>query len=161
MDGWCGPVALGENPRMPRPFVSSLAAGFAALLLALCAGAVWSVVGVFFQTTAIFMVVPAIYVARHAVGVTRLRAPALRALIAALLVVATAAYALYLHAASAITSYVGVSFPEALATIGPKLAWMIAMARTSPAGHFVLAAAPLVAALVEYVEARRRSIAPP
>ena len=139
--------------RVATPIASLLAA----ILLALCAGAVWSVVSVVTGDTAAWMVVPTIYATRFGLSHVPYRSPVFRASLSALLVIAGTAYALYLQAASLITSQLGVPFGESVRTVGPTLAWMMMYARLPPLAFASLAAAPLVAATVEFVESRRKA----
>lgn len=134
------------------PFASLLAAA----LLALCAGAVWSVVAVVTAGPAAWMVVPTIYATRFGLSHVPYRSPSARALLTALLVAAGMAYALYLQAASLITSQLGVPFGESVKTIGPTLAWMLMSSRIGPVALGVLIFAPALAAAIEFIESRRR-----
>ena len=120
----------------------------AALLLALCAGAVWSVVTVITGNQAPWMALPAAALAVF--GCSSLRSRAWRAFAAVACTLISAVYAWVLGAASVVSASLAVPFGESLRSIGPEMALAIATARTGPlAASFVLAVA-LVAGAVAW-----------
>jgi hypothetical protein len=103
----------------------------AALLLALCAGAVWSVVALILGGDAAFMALPAALVVLHGLGYVK---PATRMSSVAIslgLYLVAVAYAHYLNAASVISSQLGLEFIDVLRDVGPEMATALTMARTT------------------------------
>lgn len=120
----------------------------AALALALCAGAVWSVVTVLTGDQAAWMALPAAAVAVFACAA--LSRPALRAATAAACTLLSALYAYTLGAASVVAMSLGVPFVESLRGIGPEMALAIANARTGPVASAIVLGCALAAAAVAY-----------
>ena len=117
---------------MAAPAIVRAASAGAALLLALCAGAVWSVVSLFFRGDAPWMAVPTALVVAHAIGYPKPASGLARAALALLLYAAAVAYAHYLDGASAIAGQLGIAFADTLRAIGPEMAWALAGARVEP-----------------------------
>lgn len=82
-------------------------------MLALCAGAAWSVVALVTGGTAAWMVVPAAVVVVWSLGFMPPLPNAARAIVAPLLLVASVSYAHFLSAASIVASQLGVPFQRA------------------------------------------------
>ena len=132
----------------------------AALLLALCAGAVWSVATVLSGNQAPWMALPAAALAVFACS--SLRSRAWRALTAFLCTLISAVYAWVLAAASVVSSSLAVPFGESLLGIGPEMALAIASARTGPlAASFVLAVALAAGAVAWKWPRQAQEMAPP
>lgn len=117
---------------MATPAILRAANAGAALLLALCAGAVWSVVSLFFRGDASWMSIPTALVVAHAVGYPKLASGLARAALALGLYVAAVSYAHYLDGASAVSAQLGIAFLDALRAVGPEMAWALASARVEP-----------------------------
>ena len=116
---------------MAAPALLRAASAGAALLLALCAGAVWSVVALVLGGDAAFMALPAALVVLHGLGYVK---PATRgsSVVAALALYAVAVvYAHYLNAASVVSSQLGLAFLDVLRDVGPEMATALTLARTT------------------------------
>ena len=124
-------------------------------MLALCAGAIWSVVALLTDGSANWMVLPAAAVVVWSLGfMPPLSGPA-RAVVAFLLLLACIVYAQLLNAASVLAGQLGLPFKEALLTMGPELAWAVARARTPVWALFLLLATAIVLAAYAYRGAAR------
>ena len=117
---------------MAAPALLRAASAGAALLLALCAGAVWSVVALIVGGDAAFMALPAALVVLH--GLAYVKASTRFANVAAALVLygVAVAYAHYLNAASVVSAQLGLEFLDVLRDVGPEMATALALARTTP-----------------------------
>ena len=124
---------------------------FAALLLALCAGAVWSVVALFTGSGAAWMALPAGIVSGIGIATVGTHDAATRALIAGLLTLTSAAYAYFLNAATVISMTLGIPFQSALADIGAEMAWAMTVARLSAVSAALVAVGALLAALTAWL----------
>ena len=114
---------------MAAPAIRRAASTVAALLLALCAGAVWSVVALLVRGDAPFMAAPTAIVVVYALDYLKLPRGGARAAGALLLYAAAIVYAHYLNAASIVAAQLGVSFVDALVRVGPEMAYALATAR--------------------------------
>jgi hypothetical protein len=133
---------------MAAPGILRAAGALAALLLALCAGAVWSVVALFFRGDAPWMAAPAALLILHALGYLKLTHRAARIAAALALYLATIAYAHYLNGASIVSSQLGVGFGDALTALGPEMAWALAITRGTALDVAILAAIGLALAFI-------------
>lgn len=144
---------------MSHPVRPLLLGAIAALLLALCAGAIWSVVALIVVSPVHWMVIPAVAVA--VAGSDFLRAaPALsQAAAAAAMTIVSTLYAHYLSAASLVAGVLGIEFQDALTNIGAEMALALSLARTEPWPAAGLLLAPLLAALLVLWRRKRRATA--
>ena len=138
---------------MAAPALLRAASAVAALLLALCAGAVWSVVALLVDGDAPWMAAPTALVIVHALGYLKLPPGPERAAGALSLYLAAIAYAYYLNGASIVASQLGLGYVDVLKSIGPEMAWALATTRGNVVDAAVLAA---IALLLVVFAARRR-----
>lgn len=125
----------------------SILALLTALLLALCVGAIWPVVGLMRKSDAGWMALVAAIVAIYGVRLVALERAWLRAVLGALLCASSVAYAQYLSAAAVVTSVIGIPFRAVLATMGPEMAYAIARARIGGIDAVLIDAGLVFAAL--------------
>ena len=138
-------------PRTPK-FYTSL---FAGLMVALAAGAVWSLVALMLRNDAPWMAIPLALVGAIAAGFVPVRHAWGRAAWAALLTLAGIAYAQFLHAANVISIALGTPLRDTLAAIGTEMAFALSVARVSRIGAIAIVAAPFLAAALAWHRARR------
>ena len=132
---------------------SSIFAPLTALLLALCIGAVWPVIGLVLGSDAYWMALLAALVAAFGTGMLALRAAWLRAAVALALTCVSIAYAQFLNAAVLVTGAVGLPFRAVVTTMGADMALLLARLRLSTAGAVVIAAALVLAATIAALRA--------
>lgn len=136
---------------MAAPALLRAASAGAALLLALCAGAVWSVVALVLGGDAAFMALPAALVVLHALGYVRPATRASSVVVALVLYGVAVGYAHYLNAASVIASQLGLAFLDVLRDVGPEMATALTLARTTALDAATIA---IVAAGLAFLAAR-------
>lgn len=119
-------------------------------MLALCAGAIWSVVALLTGGNATWMVLPAAAVVVWSLGFMPPLARLPRAILAAALLLATVAYAHVLNAATVLAGQLGVSFRQSLTTMGAEMAWALSLARTPTWAVVLLLATVVSVALYAY-----------
>jgi len=138
---------------MPFPALRRAASAGAAVLLALCAGAVWSVVALILGDGAAWMCVPAALVAYH--GLSYLKPASAIARVGSVLALyaCTVAYAHYLLSASIVSAQLGLHFRDVLLNVGPEMAIALATSR----GDWLDAAAIGVVGVVLAAFAARRA----
>lgn len=138
--------------RTPPKFYTSL---FAGAMLALAAGAVWSLVAMLMRDDVPWMAIPLALVGALAAGLVPVRHAYARAAWAAILTLAGIAYAQFLHAANIVSFALGTPLREALAAIGTEMAFALSLARVSRVGAILIVLAPLIAAALAWRAARR------
>ena len=131
----------------------SIFAPLTALLLSLCVGAVWPVIGLVLGSDATWMAVVAALVAGFAPGMLALRRAWLRAIVALVLTSISIAYAQYLNMAVIVTGTVGLPFRAVLTSMGADVAFLLARLRLSTGGAVVIAIALVLAATIAAVRA--------
>ena len=119
-------------------------------MLALCAGAIWSVVALLTGGNADWMVIPAAVVVVWSLGFMPPIPRLARALVVAALLLATVVYAHVLNAATVLAAQLGVPFKQSLTTMGPEMAWALSLARTPAWAIALLLATVLGAAVFAY-----------
>lgn len=128
---------------------------FAGLMLALAAGAVWSLLALMMRADLPWMALLLAAVGAFAAGFVPSRSAFRRAAWAALLTGAGIAYAQFLHAANVISIALGTPLRDTLAAIGTEMAFALSLARLSRVGAIAIALAPVVAAVLAWRAARR------
>ena len=119
-------------------------------MLALCAGAIWSVVALLTGGNATWMVLPAAVVVVWSLGFMPPIPRLARALVVAALLLATVVYAHVLNAATVLAGQLGVPFKQSLTTMGAEMAWALSLARTPAWAIALLLATVLGAAVFAY-----------
>ena len=132
-----------------RPYFAAITA----LLLALCVGAVWPVIGMILHSDAAWMGIAAAVVAGFGAGMLALPRAWARAVVALLLTAVSIAYAQYLNAAAVVTGAIGIPFRAVVSTMGPEMAFALARARMSSTGALVMALALVIAAAIAVLRA--------
>jgi hypothetical protein len=130
----------------------------AATALALCAGALWSLVALVLRADAAWMAAPAALVAVVGAGFLKAAPRALAATLALALTLLAAAYALYLNAATLLATRLGIGLGTALRDIGPEMAAALVRARLDPADFALIGGSALLAAAVAWRRAARRAL---
>lgn len=143
---------------MLKSLLSRAVVVVAALMLALCAGAVWSVLALMLGEPAQWMALPCGAVAVWAVDWVAPRHAWVRALLAIFLVLIAAAYAYYLYSASVVSMNLGIPFGDALRRIGAEMAFAVSLARAPLAQGWLIALSALVAAAVSWRRGPRTSV---
>ncbi|HVF34798.1 MAG TPA: hypothetical protein VND91_05690 [Candidatus Saccharimonadia bacterium] len=133
---------------MAATAIGRAAGAAAAMLLALCAGAIWAVVALILGDDVSWMAAPTALVVLYAISSTKVAARPARAAAALVLYAAAVVYAQYLHSASVVASQLGIGFYDALSGIGPEMAYALATARGGVVDGVTLGVVALALALV-------------
>lgn len=134
---------------MPR-LLSRAVVWIAAVLLALCAGAVWSVLALILGDPSQWFAIAAGLVAIWAVDWVSAPRAIVRATFAAALVFLAAGYAYYLYAASVVSIKLGIPFADTVRVIGVEMAYALSVARAPLLQGFLIGASALGAAVVSW-----------
>jgi hypothetical protein len=142
-------------PSKPSNPVVSL---IAAIALALCAGALWSLVSLVLRGDAAWMAAPAALVAVIGAGFIKSAHRAVAATLALALTLLAAVYALYLNAATLIATRLGLDLGTALRDIGPEMATALMRARLDATDFSLIGGSALLAGAIAWRRAARRAL---
>jgi hypothetical protein len=120
----------------------------AALAVVLAGGAVWSFAALMLRDDAPWLALPMALLAAWGSGQFGLTTRALRGFAAAVLTATGIAYAHWLIAANLVAAVLGIGFGHTLMDMGAEMTLALMRERAGPGALVLLAAAPLVAALL-------------
>jgi hypothetical protein len=142
---------------MPTKPSNPVVALVAAAALAMCAGALWSLVALVLRGDVAWMAAPAALVAVIGAGFVKSAPRAVAAALALALTLLAAAYALYLNAATLLATRLGIGLGSALRDVGPEMAAALVRARLDATEFALIGGSALLAAAVAWRRAARRA----